>query len=554
MPQTEEHLDIVHLLGVKMAIFIITKADLVQSARIAEVEEEIKILTLGTALEDSAIIAVSSVTGQGLMELKDRIAETLKNCDKPAPPGYFRLPVDRAFVLQGHGVVVTGTALSGQIKTGDHVRCLPGDQLFRVRSLQVHGRPVDSAGWGQRVALNLTGPERADITRGHVICHEKLRLTSDRFDTHLEVRPAAGRGIKNHQRVRLHLGTAERLAKVILLSEKGKVQAKESAYCQITVSEPLLVLRGDHFIVRDETAQRTLAGGMVINPWVVRHKKGESNLQDRLQTLHHGSLTDLIEAFLEESSSFAVSAEAIYQFLNVKEDEIGGLVERIPSVRAIDAEGEKAYSTQKKSVKLREAILKALKDFHASHPLVAGMDMEELRGKLPYDLSAKMFRAVVDTLTNEKVIGKEGSLLRLAEHRIQLGGQEKSLMDKIKKILADQPMAPPDLKEIEKQLGISRNKLSEVIRLMERDGSIVRVTTDLYFLATCVQRVKNLLQEHLAVNGEITAAGFRDLLGSSRKYTIALLEYFDREGTTLRIGDIRRLKSAPAAGKHGMAR
>jgi selenocysteine-specific elongation factor len=554
MPQTEEHLDIVHLLGVKMAIFIITKADLVQPARIAEVEEEIKILTLGTALEDSAIIAVSAVTGQGLAELKERIAETLRNCDKPAPPGYFRLPVDRAFVLQGHGVVVTGTALSGEIKTGDHVRCLPGDQLFRVRSLQVHGQPVDNAGWGQRVALNLTGPERTDIARGHVICHEKLCLTSDRFDAHLEVRPAAARGIKNHQRVRLHLGTAERLAKIILLGEEEKIQPKQSAYCQITVAEPLLVLRGDHFIIRDETAQRTLAGGIVITPWATKHKKGESNLQSQLQTLHHGSITEVVEAFLEESPSFAVPAETIYQFLNVKEEEVGGFLEKVTSIRAINAEGEKAYSTQNKSGRLREVILTALKDFHAKHPLLAGMDMEELRGKLPFDLSAKVFRAVVDTLIGEKAIGKEGNLLRLAGHRIQLGGQEKTLMNKIERILGEQPMAPPDLKEVEKQLGISRNKLAEVLRLMERDGTVIRVTTDLYFLSTCVRKVRELLQQHIAAKGEITAAGFRDLLGSSRKYTIALLEYFDREGTTLRIGDIRRLKATPATGKQGIAR
>src|SRR5207247_4255378 len=165
MPQTEEHLDTVHLLGIKMAIFVITKADLVPPVRIAEVEEEIEILTLGTTLEDSPKIAVSSITGQGVAELKDRIAQILKSHTKPAPNGYFRLPVDRAFVLQGHGVVVTGTALSGEVRVSEQVRCLPGNHLFRVRSLQVHGKAVDSAGWGQRVAVNLTGPERADIAR-----------------------------------------------------------------------------------------------------------------------------------------------------------------------------------------------------------------------------------------------------------------------------------------------------------------------------------------------------------------------------------------------------
>jgi selenocysteine-specific elongation factor len=554
MPQTEEHLDIVHLLGVKMAIFVITKADLVPAARITDVEEEIKILTLGTLLEDSPVVAVSSASGQGLAELTELIVQTLKNCDKPAPPGYFRLPVDRAFVLQGHGVVVTGTALAGQVKTGDHVRCLPGDQLFRVRSVQVHGRSVASAGWGQRVALNLTGSERADIARGHVICHEKLNVTSDRFDAFLEIRPAAAKGIKNHQRARFHLGTAERLAKVILLGEKEKVEAKQSAYCQISLSEPLLALRTDHFILRDETGQRTLAGGVIINPWAKRHKKSERDLQSRLQTLHHGGITQLAEAFIEESQSFALSLQAIHHFLNVSEEDASAILQRMTTLRGINAEGERVYTTQAKWLRLRESVLKALKDFHGRQPLVPGMDMEQLRSKLPFELSPKIFRVVVETLTGEKAIAKEENFLRLWEHRIQLGGQDKSLMEKIKRILGEQPMAPPDLKDIEKQLGIGRNKLTEIIRLMERDGSVVRVSTDLYFLANCVDRVKAMLHQNLIEKGEITAAGFRDLLGSSRKYTIALLEYFDREGTTVRVGDIRRLKAKPVAGKIGASR
>jgi selenocysteine-specific elongation factor len=553
MPQSEEHLDIVHLLGVRLAIFVVTKADLVVPARVEEVREEIKILTVGTLLENSPIVSFSAVSGHGLAELQELISQTLKSCEKPGPTGYFRLPVDRAFVLQGHGVVVTGTALSGEIRAGERVRCLPGNESFRVRSLQVHGRPVETAGWGQRVALNLTGSETASIERGHVICHEKLTLTSDRFDAFLEVRPAAAKGIKNHQRVRVHLGTAERLAKLILLGAKEKAEPKESTYCQITLSEPVLALRGDHFIVRDETARRTLGGGIVIHPWTRRHKRGEE-LQARLKSLHRGDWTSLTESFLDESEAFALPIESIHQFLNLSEEEARDRVEEMSHLRAFSAEGEKVYATENKWRRLKERILPTLKDFHAAHPLVAGMDMEELRGKLPYQLSPKIFRAVVENLTAEKSVAKEGNLLRLAEHRIQLGGQERSLMEKIKKVLGEQPMSPPELKQIEKEIGVGRAKITEVIHLLEREGSVVRVATDLYFLSTCVDKVKGVLYKYLSEKGEITAASFRDLLGSSRKYTIALLEYFDREGTTVRIGDIRRLKSSSAAGKQGVPR
>jgi len=545
MPQTEEHLDIVHLLGVKMAIFVITKADLVPPARIAEIEEEIDILTLGTSLESSPKVAASSVTGQGVEELKQLISRTLKSRTQAAPNGYFRLPVDRAFVLQGHGVIVTGTALSGETKVGEQVRCLPGDHLFRIRSLQVHGRSVETAGWGQRVAMNLTGPERASIERGQVICQDKLSFTSDRFDAFLEVRPAAAKGLKNHQGVRVHMGTAERLAKIVLLGGQDKLAAKESAYCQIRLSEPLLVMRGDHFIARDETAQRTLGGGVVIHPWARRHKRREEHLLTRLKLLHNGTFTDIVENFLGESAAFALPIEEIHQFLNLREDEARQRVDEIKSLRALSAEGEKIYTTETKWNQLKARLVETLKEFHAGHPLVPGMDMEELRGKLAFELSPKIFRVVVDHFINEKIIVKEENLLRLASHRVQLGGQEKTLMDRIKKILGEQPLAPPDLKEIEKQAGVPRNRLNEVIRLLEREGAVVRVTTDMYFLAGSIEQLRRTLTKHLTEKGEMTAAAFRDLIGSSRKYTIPLLEFFDRDGLTIRIGDIRRLKSPP---------
>ncbi|HZD42107.1 MAG TPA: SelB C-terminal domain-containing protein, partial [Terriglobales bacterium] len=425
----------------------------------------------------------------------------------------------------------------------ERVRCLPGDQLFRVRSLQVHGRSVDRAGWGQRVALNLTGAERAAIERGHVICNEKLSLATHRFDAFMEVRPSAAKGIKNHQRVRVHQGAAERLAKIILLGSKEKAEPKESTYCQVTLSEPLLVLRGDHFIVRDETGQRTLGGGTVIHPWARKHKRGDPGLPARLEALHIGDLQRLTETFLDESEAFALPLETIHQFLNLQEDQARSCVDPLDSVLTFSAEGEKVYTTKAKWARLREAMITTLERFHASHPLVPGMDMEELRGKLIFALSPKLFRVLVEALVTDKTIVKEENLLRLPGHHLQVGGQEKLLMDKIKNILGEQPMAPPDLKQIEKNLGVSRAKLNDVLRLLEREGSVARVATDLYFLTTCVDKVRGVLYKFLTDKGEISAAAFRDLLGSSRKYTIALLEYFDREGFTLRIGDIRRLKS-----------
>jgi selenocysteine-specific elongation factor len=536
MPQTEEHLDILHLLGIQQAIFVITKADLATEARIREVEEDIRILTAGTSLENSPIVPFSFVTGGGLEQLRERIAQVLLNSSKTQSPGYFRLPVDRVFALQGHGLIVTGTALRGEVRIGDRVRCLPGNEILRVRSIQVHDQPVEMGQWGQRIALNLSGSEGSAIARGHVICHENITLTSDRFDAFLEVRPGAKTGIKNHQRVRVHLGTAERFAKLVLLGSEEKVGPKQSAYCQLSVSDPLLVMRGDRFIIRDETSTRTLGGGIVIHPWARKHKRGEPGLAERLRLLHRGELSDVVAAFVEESTDFALSSSPIEQFLSLERP--AGL----ETLRVISFEGENLYTTEQKWQQVREELLQRLQKYHAAHPLAPGMDMEEARDKLPYDIAPRVFRAFLEQLEAGKDVVRDGNFLRLPRHEVRLKGDEQTLVQKIKAALAKSPVAPPDLKQIETQIGVGGAKVREVLRVMERERSIVRVAPDMYFLADSIEKIKRSLREHLSKQKEITPAGFRDLLGTSRKYTIPLLEYLDRDGTTVRIGDARRLK------------
>ena len=543
MPQTEEHLDILHLLGVQRAIFVITKADLATEARIREVEDDIRILIAGTSLDDSPIVSFSFVTGSGLDQLRNRIAEMLLTGRKKQVPGYFRLPVDRVFALQGHGLIVTGTALRGEVHAGDRVRSLPGNEIFRVRSIQVHDQPVETGLWGQRVALNLTGTEGASLARGHVICHESITRTSDRFDAFLEVRPAAGAGVKNHQRVRVHLGTAERFAKLILLGSGEQVGPKESAYCQMTVSEPLLVMRGDRFIIRDETSSRTLGGGVVIHPWARKHKRGEPGLLDRLELLHTGELSGVVAAFLDESADFAVAPAALQEFLNLNEQEFRDQVPGLQKIRALTLEGEKLYTTETKWDQLRDDLLQKLKDYHAAHPLAPGMDMEEARDKLRYEVPPRVFRAFLEQLEAAKAIARDGNFLRLPRHEVRLKGDEQTVVAKIKTALGKTPVAPPDLKQIESEAGVSSAKLREVIRVMEREKSIVRVAPDMYFLTESIDKIRRSLREHLSKKNQITPAEFRDLLGTSRKYTIPLLEYFDRDGTTIRAGDVRRLRN-----------
>jgi selenocysteine-specific elongation factor len=505
-------------------------------------------------LEDSPVLPFSSVTGQGLDELRRTIAVQLQSYRKEAGNGYFRLPVDRVFVLQGHGLIVTGTALSGVVKTGDHVRALPGGQIFRVRSLQVHNQAVELASRGQRVALNLSGQEKVALERGHVICDERLTRASDRFDAFLEVRPAANKGIKNHQRIRLHLGTAERMGKLILLEDREKAEPKQSVYCQVVLTEPLLVMREDRFIVRDETAQRTLGGGVVIQPWAKRHRKSEEGLSQRLSLLRSGDASQLLTTFLEETDEFAAPVGPIFEFLNSTEEEAAEWITRTPDLIGFKTEREQLFTTATKWRRLKEEIVKILEGFHATHPLAPGMDMEELRGKLPYNMPVKLFRDLIEIIAHEQAIARDGSFVRVPAHRVRMNAEEESLSSEVQRILARNPESPPDLKQVEKDLGAGRGKLAEVVRVLEREGKIVRVTTDLAFASSYIDKVRVDLYKYLSTHGEITAAAFRDLIGSSRKYAIGLLEYFDRTGVTTRVGDIRRLRAPLSSGSSEVLR
>jgi selenocysteine-specific elongation factor len=547
MPQTEEHFDIVHVLGIRRAIFVITKVDLVEASRVSEVKDEIGLLLAGSRFEGSPVVPCSVATGEGLRDVREHIERMLHGLTEAGPDDstrspFFRLPVDRVFVLQGHGLVVTGTALSGEVEVGDQVRCLPGDQLFRVRSVQVHNENVGTARGGQRVALNLTGHETPSIERGDVICHEQITMTTDRFDASIEVRTDAARGVKNHQRVRVHLGTAERLGTLILLGPDQALGPKQAAFCQIALTERLVAMRGDHFVIRDETAQRTLGGGLVIHPLAHKHKRNEAGLLQRLDTLQNGSMADALTILLADCGDFASSVNPLHQILNAPAGDLRTQLAQMPSVTTFELDGEILYTTGEKWLGVRTRLLESLEAFHAAQPLSAGMEMEAARDRLDVDIPPRLFRAVVERLEGEPSLIRDGSLLRLPTHVVRLREDERILADRVTALVGREPFAPPDLKQIEREIGVGRSRLGELLRVMEREQSIVRVSSDLYFTGGAIEQLKAALHRHLAGSGDITPATFRDLFGTTRKYAIPLLEYFDREGFTIRVGDTRRLK------------
>lgn len=543
MPQTEEHFDFLYLLGVEKGIFVISKVDMVESGRIEEVREEIQILTLDTCFEDAPILPVSCVTGEGVDSLREEIVKQLGAHVRPELPGYFRLPVDRVFTLKGHGVVVTGTAIAGGVNEGSTVRILPSRKEARVRSLQVHGESVRRARSGQRLALNLVGLDKKDVVRGSVVCDPKVSMTTTRFDARVEIRPNAGRMVGNHERVRIHLGTAEIIGKIVLLGGMDFLEPKAKAMCQIVSEEPLVALRGDRFVLRNETAQLTLGGGVVLHPFARRHRKAEADMIPRLEALQSPQLREACHAYLEVCPQFAVPIEELYHGVNAEEDEILRVLKEDSEVLPFpDSSHPEAYSIRGKWDRLVASVEKCLSRFHTESPLALGMEMESLRSQLSAGLTPKLFRVVTERLMDAKVMVREGSVLRLKSHSVTLSQEDTEVAARLERCIEDGAWTPPDMANLQTKLGLTRKQLNEFIGVLESRDAIAKVTPDFYLSTQYLDRARNELTDYLSKNDEITAAAFRDCLSISRKTAIPLLEYFDRTGLTLRVGDARRLR------------
>lgn len=545
MPQSEEHLDILHLLGVGRGIFVISKADLADEKRLNEVREEIGLLADDTVLEGSPIIPVSSLSGAGLDELRAEMTKQLDGFQARRTTGLFRLPLDRVFVIKGHGTVVTGTAMGASVRVGQKLRVLPVDEEVRVRSIQVHGESVENAGLCQRVALNLTGSEKLELKRGDVLADDRLRLVTTRLDARLEIRPAAKRALKNNQRVRFYIGTAETLARVIVLDETGEIAPKKSALVQMVLKEPATALAGDRFVIRDETNVRTLGGGVVLNPQGRWTRKPLDRYVSDLNSLGAAFSAVVVEAMLNLQDSLALTPVRIGQLFNTPLIEVDAAL-RDPRFLKLSLGDEEGFATAAKWNELKRVAIDALGAHHRAEPLSPGLDMESLRTRLPYEVSARAFRVLVERLTRETDIVREESTLRLKSHKVQLGGKIGLVADRIDELLSQASYHPPDLKQLAEALKLPATDLSHlrtVLAAMEREGRVIKIATDLYFSKAPFESAKSQLIERLAADGEITAATYRDLLNASRKYAIALLDHFDHSGVTTRIGDVRRLRA-----------
>ncbi|WP_347491093.1 selenocysteine-specific translation elongation factor [Desulfoscipio sp. XC116] len=539
MPQTREHMDIIQLLDIKRGVVVITKKDLVDTEWLDMVTEDIHDFLEGTVLEQAPLINVSAVNGEGIGELLreiNQLAADIKERSSTGPP---RLPVDRVFTVTGFGTVATGTLLTGQINTGDSLQIYPAGEVYRVRNVQVHGHRMNTAEAGQRVAINLSGLETGELKRGQVLAVPGSLKPSHRLDVKLRFLPSAPRPLKHRARVRVYLGTAEILARVILL-DREELEPGAQAYIQLQLEEPAVAARGDHLVIRSYSPMRTIGGGLVVDPTAVKHKRYRDELIKALATAEKGTPAELLEQFLTASARLCTPAD-LCAGTNLAADITGrALQELLDHGQAVELvyEGEKAYIPPRILAGWEDKIKQALLDYHQKFPLREGYPKEELRSRLFTAQNNKQFQMLLVHLEQKGSIDLRANSVAVRGFNPQPSPAQSTGIKQLEKIYLAAPYQPPGWDEATREAGINKNDM-ELLNYLLTQGTLVKIAEGLFFHHRALAEAVELIKDHLAQKGELSLGEVRDLLQTSRKYALPLLEYLDREKITRRVGDKR---------------
>jgi len=543
MPQTREHLNICSLLGISKGIVALTKTDMVEQDWLNLVQTEITEFLQGTFLEGAPVVPVSAVKNEGLNDLVQALDSIVNRIAEKTDDGIFRLPADRVFTMKGFGTVVTGTLVSDHIKTGEEVEILPEKITARIRGIQVHNQPVEEAWTGQRTAINLQGIEKSIINRGNVLVRPHTVQPSQRLDAFVEFLPSSSKSLKNRALVRLHTGTSEIISRIILL-EKDELTPGQNGFAQFVLTEKDVVVAGDHFVLRSYSPVTTIGGGRIIDPLPAKHKRFNVKVIEDLTVLRQGALPEKISVMLERAGFTGINLHGLAFRLGVKAKKIREELENLFSAKKaflLDSEDTTVISS-KLFHQLEDIIIKNIAEYHGRNPLKGGISKEELKGSLEGAVSSKLFNMAVNALNKKAAIVSDKDNVRLAKHQVELDGDLDSLRRDIARIYNEAGLAPPSLAGVIDDFKDRKAKVHSIINLMLKEGDLIKINEDLCFARGPLDQLRNDYKAMLIKDGKATPASFKDLTGLSRKYIIPLMEYFDMNKLTVRVGDHRILR------------
>ncbi len=543
MPQTREHLQICTLLGITTGLVALTKIDLVEKDWLDLVRSEMTDYLKDTFLAGAPVIPVSAVKGTGIQDLLMALDKTANQLKEKTDDGIFRLPVDRIFTMKGFGTVVTGTLISDQIAVGEDIQILPENVSARIRGIQVHNQPVEKAFSGQRTAINLQGIEKSTLERGNVLVRPQTVWPTQRLDVFFEYLDSNTRKLKNRALVRLHTGTTEIITRIVLL-EADELSPGEKCFAQLILAGEDVVVAGDHFVLRSYSPVTTIGGGRILDVLPGKHKRKNEKILSDLRILQNGAMPEKISVLMERAGFGGINIRSLAFRLGIHVKKIRETLDKMFSGHQailLSSEDTTVLSARLYA-QMEELLVKSLADYHKSHPLNEGISKEELKAALPAAVAAKLFNMALAGLGKKEVIVSNKDSVRLASHQVQLAGEEDDLRQAIASIYTQAGLTPPSLNDVLNGFKDKKAKAQNIVRLMLKDGDIVKINEDLCFARAVMDRLREDYKVKLQKDGQATPASFKDLTGLSRKYIIPLMEYFDTSKLTVRVGDHRILR------------
>lgn len=537
MPQTREHLGILSLLNISEGIIVITKKDMVDDDWLEVVCEDVRSEIKGTFLENAQIIPVSSYTGEGIEQLKTAIFELIdqntqiKNLDIP-----FRIPVDRIFSVEGFGTVITGTLIEGRMKIGDPVTIYPSRIESRVRNLQVHSHDVTEAYAGQRVAVNLAGLKKTDLNKGDVVAVPNSMHTTMMIDIKLNILRDCEREILNGTRLHLYHGARDVLCKVILL-DRDSISAGESCYAQLRLEEEIAVKTGDRFVLRFYSPLETIGGGVILDSNPFKHKRNDPAVLESLHIKESGSDKEKISAALHDYSSRFETLDFLQVQTAIPKEQFDQQIQKLLKDKTAFRVSDSIVIHSDYLTHLKDTAVRLLSAYHQENPLRDGMKKDEFRSKFLHFDDIAVIDKITDSLVNRKFLKYVNGCVALADFEVQ----KDDNLEEIEAAFREGGFSPESPDQIATRFPKVKN-YRQVVESLINTGRLVRVEDKILLHVDYYEKALSMAKEHIAQNGQITLAEMRDLMGASRKFAVAVLEYWDRRNITKKVGDARVLK------------
>ena len=535
MPQTKEHFEILNLLNIPVGVIAINKIDLADDDWLDLVELDISELVQSSFMENAPILKVSAETGDGVEELKATLLDICTSVPEKQDRGIFRLHVDRVFSMKGYGTVVTGTVNSGSLKAGDTVEILPGEIKTKVRGLQSHSHDVQMVKTGDRAAINLQGVEKKQITRGSQIAEPGYIQSINEVGVKLQLLSSSRKPIVQNQRIRIHLGTQEVMARVALTKGKS-LKPGDGCPALLRLEHPLVATRGDKFIIRSFSPVVTIGGGEILEVLIEEKWKV---LKGKLQSLFDSPNSQQLLQLVQQEGAKPMTLEKLQYRLGISIEQINKIVEENEAFFWLVHKQGKWILTHEQWDELQNRVQKFINEYHKKNPFQAGAQKEEIRQNL--DCEENILDALLQKMQDEKTIIQEGKVWHSPKFKVTLSNEEDALQSNLLSQLNEEGFTSSNLSQLSKKTGNSKDKLMRLLAIAEQQGKLLRINGNLMFTQTNLLKLQKKVAQHFSNHSEMSVSEFKELAETSRKYAVPLLEYFDKKKITFREGNFRKL-------------